>query len=209
MPCTQLDADQKVLKRLYIGRTRPVLQYKMAAISTAAKSNSNKLSRVQHQAMRMMAAIIRSTPIYAMETVTGLQPIEDRQEIKLLTQTAKFKRTQDHPMHERINQPTRWRLTRSNFLRYSRILERRNPERLDHMPKPMPLVKTVSSWKIRQLPRICANVPRVAARGCQPKPERKSLTLEYSNTKYPEDQWTHVYTGDSAVEATRDGGGRR
>ena len=54
---------------------------------------------------------------------------------------------------------------------------------------------------------MCTKVPGVADRGCQPEPERKSLTLEYVDTKYPEDQWTHAYTDGSAAEATRDGGG--
>ena len=50
-------------------------------------------------------------------------------------------------------------------------------------------------------------VPGVADKGCQPEPERKSLTLEYVDTKYPEEQWTHTYTDGSAAEATQDGGG--
>ena len=33
------------------------------------------------------------------------------------------------------------------------------------------------------------------------------MTLEYVNTKYPEDQWTHAYTDGSAANATRDGDG--
>ena len=132
LSCTEWGADQNVLKKLYVGRIRPVLEYGMAASSTAAKSNTCKLSRVQHQAMRMMTGAMRSTPISAMETVTGLQPLEDRQEIKVLTQAAKFKRLQDHPMHECMNQPTRGRLKRSNFLQHSRILERKNSELLDH-----------------------------------------------------------------------------
>ena len=65
-----------------------------------------------------------------------------RQEIKVLMQTTKFRRLQDHPMHERMNQPTRGGLKRSNFLQHSRILKRRNPELLDHMPKPIPSVKS-------------------------------------------------------------------
>ena len=110
-------------------------------------------------------------------------------------------------MHERMNQPTKGRLKRSHFLQHRRILERRNPELLDHMPKPIPSVKTIPSWKRGQLPRMCIKVPGVADSGCQPEPERKSLTLEYVNIKYPEDQWTHVYTDGCAAEATRDGGG--
>ena len=169
--------------------------------------NSSKLSRLQHQAMRMMTGAMRSTPISAMETVTGLQPLEDRQEIKILTQAVKFKRLQDHPNHEHMNQPTRGRLRRSNFLQHSRIPERRNSELQDHMPKPIPAVKTIPSWKRGQFPRVCTKVPGVADRGCQPEPERKSLTLEYVNIKYPEDQWTHDYTDGSAAEAARDGEG--
>ena len=142
-----------------------------------------------------------------METVAGLQPLEDRQEIKVLTQAAKFKRLQDHPMHERMNQPTRGRLKRSNFLQHSRILERKSSELLEHMTKPILTVKTIPSWKRGQLPRICTKVPGVADRGCQPETERKSLTLKDVDIKYPEDQWTHMYTDGSAAEATRDGGG--
>ena len=54
---------------------------------------------------------------------------------------------------------------------------------------------------------MCIKVPGGADKGCQPEPGRKSLTLEYVNTKYPEDQWTRAYTDGSAAEATRDGGG--
>ena len=121
---TERGADQNVLTKLYAGRILPVLEYGMAARSTIAKSNSSMLSRVQHQAMRMMTDAMQSTPVSAMETIIGLQPLEDRQEIKVLTQAAKCKRLQDHPMHEHINQPTRRRLKRSNFLQHSRILER-------------------------------------------------------------------------------------
>ena len=151
-----------MLKKLYVGRTRPVLEYRMAASSTAAKSNSSKLSRMQHQAMRMMTGAMRSTPISAVETVTGLQPIDDRQEIKELTHSAKFKRLQDHPMHERMNQPRMGRPKRSNFIQHSRTLLL-----LVRMPEPIPSFKTIPSWKRRQLPRICTKVPGVADRGCQ------------------------------------------
>ena len=144
LSCTEWGADQNVLKKLYVGRIRPVLDNGMAANSIAVKSNSCKLSRVQHQAMRMMTGAIRSIPISAMETVTGLQPLEDRQEMKVLTHAAKFKRLQDHPMHERMNQPTRGRLKRSNFLQHNRILERKTSELLDHMPKPIPSVRPSS-----------------------------------------------------------------
>ena len=83
----------------------------------------------------------------------------------------------------------------------------RNSELLDHVLKPIPSVKTITSWKRGQLRRMYTEVPGVADKGCQPEPERKSLTLEYVDIKYPEEQWTHAYTDGSAAEATRNGGG--
>ena len=108
---------------------------------------------------------------------------------------------------ECMNQRTRRRLKRPNFLQHSRILERWNPELLDHMLKPIPSVTTIPSWKRGQLPRICMKVPGLQTRGCQPEPERWSLTLEYVNTTYPEHQWTHAHTDSSAAETTCDGAG--
>ena len=113
-----------------------------------------------------------------METVTGLQNIEDRQEIKVLMQAAKFKRLQDHLIHEYMNQPTSGRLKRSNFIQHTRVPERRNPELLDHMPKSIP-----SSLGNKDNSQECIKVPGVTDRGCHPEPERKSLALEYVNTK--------------------------
>ena len=43
LSCTEWGADQNVLKKLYVGRIHPVLEYGMAASSTAAKSNTCKL----------------------------------------------------------------------------------------------------------------------------------------------------------------------
>ena len=197
---TEWAADQNVLKKLYVGLMRicPVVEYGIIANSTAAKSNSSKLSRVQHQTVPLISAV---------ETVTDLKPTEGRQEIKVLTQAAKLKTLQDHPMHERMNQPTRKRLKRANFIQHSRILEMTNAKLLDHMPEAIPSIKTIPSWKRRQPSRICTKMPGVADRGCKPERERKSLTLEYINTKYPEDRWTHAFTDGSAAETTRDGVG--
>ena len=123
------------------------------------------------------------------------------------TDTSKLQSSKDSRTIRCMNQPTRGRLKRSNFLQHSKIFERRNSELLDHVPKPIPSVKTIPSWKRGQLPRMCTKVPGVADKGCQPEPERKSIMLEYVDIKYPEEQWTHNYTDGSAAEATRDGGG--
>ena len=76
-----------MLKKLYVGRICPILEYGMAASSTAAKYISSKLSRLQHQAMRMMTGAMQSTHMSAMETVTDLQATVNTQKTSGPTQT--------------------------------------------------------------------------------------------------------------------------
>ena len=204
---TSWGADQTVLKKLYVGRIRPVLEYGSAATSTAAKSNTEKHDRLQNQAMRMITGAMVSTPISALETVTGLQPLEDRRNTKILTQAAKFKCLQNHPMRKRMSEPTKGRLQRKSFIHNSRILERRDSELLDHQHSDIPAVPSVPAWKRNIFPKIQTDIPGVGQKDTQSNAERKSLTIEYIQTVYPEEKWTHAFTDGSASEATRDGGG--
>ena len=78
---------------------------------------------MQNQATRIITGAMKSTPIQELETITGLQPLADRRDTKLLTQAAKFRRLQDHPMRDRLAQPTKRRLKRESFVHQSRKLE--------------------------------------------------------------------------------------
>ena len=127
-----------ILKRLYTGRVRPVLEYGMTAWGTTAKSNFDRVSKVQNQATRIITGGMKSTPIMELETITRLQSLDDRRDLKLLSQAAKFKRLQDHPMRQRLSKPTTERLKRESFIHQSRILERRQEDILDHDPKEIP-----------------------------------------------------------------------
>ena len=89
---TDWGADQQTLKKLYVGRVRPVAEYGITAWATAAKSNFDQINRVQNQAKRLITGAMKSTPIQKMEEITGLQSLEDRRDTKILTQAAKFKR---------------------------------------------------------------------------------------------------------------------
>ena len=135
---TTWGADTVTLKRLYTGRVRPVLEYGMTAWGTTAKSNFDRVSKVQNQATRIITGAMKSTPIMELETITGLQSLDDRRDLKLLSQAAKFKRLQDHPMRQRLSQPTKGRLKRESFVHQSRMLERRQEDILDHGPKETP-----------------------------------------------------------------------
>ena len=49
-----------------------------------ASSNFLKVKKVQHQNLRLMTGGMKSTPIREMETLSGLQSIEDRRDSKTL-----------------------------------------------------------------------------------------------------------------------------
>ena len=70
---TTWGADTVTLKRLYIGRVRPVLEYGMTAWGTTAKSNFDRISKVLNQATRIITGAMKSTPIVELETTTRLQ----------------------------------------------------------------------------------------------------------------------------------------
>ena len=135
---TTWGADTVTLKRLYTGRVRPVLEYGMTAWGTTAKSNFDRVSKVQNQATRIITGAMKSTLTMELETITGLQSLDDRRDLKLLSQATKFKRLQDHPMRQRLSQPTKGRLKRESFVHQSRMLERRQEDILDHDPKEIP-----------------------------------------------------------------------
>ena len=68
-----------------------MLEYGRTSSCTTTKSNNEKTDRSQTQAMLVTGATC-STPVSALETATGLQSLEDRRRIKVLTRAAQFKR---------------------------------------------------------------------------------------------------------------------
>ena len=67
---TNWGADQGVLKKLYVGNVRSILEYGASTWATAAKTNISRLSKVQNQALRIITGAMKTTPIAAMETIT-------------------------------------------------------------------------------------------------------------------------------------------
>ena len=204
---TSWGADHNIQKKLYLGRVRPVLEYGSAAWGTAAKTNFDKAAKVQNQASRIITGALKSTPIQAMETLTGLQSLESRRDTKVLIQAAKFKRMKNHPMKKRMSEPTKCRLKRSSFIHHSRMLEKRDPDLQQQGNKSIPTHLHTPTWKREQLPKINETIPGILSKGTQSEPVRKAFALDYMEQAYPKELWTHAYTDGSAEEATRNGGG--
>ena len=94
------EADHAELRKAYVGYARPVLEYSMAAWSTTSDSNFNKICRVQNQNLIIMTGALKSTPINDKETITGLESMGDRREVKQVIQMEKNEKVATSP-HER------------------------------------------------------------------------------------------------------------
>ena len=66
-----------------VGNVRPALEYGMATWGNAAKSNLDRLTKAQNQATRIMTGAIKSTPVKDLESITGIQPLCDRRDLKM------------------------------------------------------------------------------------------------------------------------------
>ena len=64
---TTWGANEQILKTVYEGTARPVLDYSSTAWSTTAKTNQQSLDKIQKQALRIMTGAMKSTPITFME----------------------------------------------------------------------------------------------------------------------------------------------
>ena len=107
---TKWGANAKVLKQVYIGAVRPYLEYGANSFGTAAKTNTKKLSKVQNAGLRIITGAMKTTPIAAMEETTNLQSLEERRKEKSLRQGEKVKRLPSHPLHKKLQEPTKNRL---------------------------------------------------------------------------------------------------
>ena len=158
MSGTTWGADMDTQKKLYVGYVRPILEYGAPATSTAAASNTSKIDRLQNQALRIITGSMKSTPIQAMETTTGLQDMDSRRSLKTDIQAAKFDRMTNHPMNARMNDRCMSRLKRSSFVSTTQkngpnlLSHERAPDAIDPCPNPI--------WNYN-LPEIRETIPGI------------------------------------------------
>ena len=201
-------ADLSVLKKLYTARVRPVMEYGVTAWNTAANCHLKKINTVQNQAMRIMTGGIKSTPIDALETATELESMGQRKEFKVLQLGEKIKRMDSHPLHERYNGRGRGKLrSRGNFTANAKAYASGIEMLKETQPKPIEICRKSTPWTVKHNTKLIENIPGIDCKKEQLPTERRAITLGYLSDKYPEDQWTHVYTDGSAEDAVRNGGG--
>ncbi|PVD26822.1 hypothetical protein C0Q70_11969 [Pomacea canaliculata] len=123
----------------------------------------------------------------------------------MLVQAAKFKRLPNHPMRNRLAQPTKGKLKRGSFIHQARILERKHRDILEHDLREIPLCRANPAWNETAFPLIHCSIPGVSKKDSLDA-VKKSCTMEYIHNNFPQDQWTHVFTDGSAEQAVKNGG---
>ena len=88
---TTWGAYAQIVKTVYEGSVRPVLEYSSTAWSTTANTNQQFLDKIQNQALRIITGAMKSTPITFMVQATAIQPLQQRRQVKVLLQAEKYK----------------------------------------------------------------------------------------------------------------------
>nr|KAG5706601.1 hypothetical protein BaRGS_005671 [Batillaria attramentaria] len=204
---TSWGANERILKSVYVGAVRPLLEYGCTAWSTTAKTNQQALDRVQNQALRLITGAMRTTPIQAMERTTGIQPLDERRKTKILLQAEKFRCQDKHPMKQRVEGLTKNRLKRSSFVHQSKKLARAYTS---HLPTKTlaPTLHRSKPWESNDNLKltISTSVPHVTSGDTQSESVKCALTKALIDEKYPGEAWVQVYTDGSATQAVSNGG---
>ena len=171
-----------------------------------AISKKKKIKKVQNQGLRLIAGSLRSTPIAAMEPVTGLQSLEQRRDTNILTQLSKFTSLKNHPMHSKVEKHPK-RLKRSNFLESARTLQKHLEIPPFDQDEDLPTYQQFPQWNAKAPVVVKDSIPGIARKDSMPLQDLETKTSDFINTNYPSELWIRVYTDGSAEEAVRHGGG--
>ena len=203
---TNWGADKNILKQVYTSTVRPHLEYASTAWTTAAKSNTKKLDKVQNKGLRVITGGMKTTPLIEMEKTTGLQTLEERREERVFRQTEKMKRLSSHPLQDKLQQPTKNRLMRKSLNHISKSLKTRFPEILPLQTQEVEQLRDYEEWENCSL-NIRQDIPGVCRKEDHTDGSLKALTMETLDQTYPAEEWAQIYTDGSAEEAIRNGGG--
>ena len=204
---TSWGANSNTLKTVYQGAVRPVMEYASSAWSSTSKTNKDTLDKVQNQALRIITGAMKSTPIAAMESTTGVQPLSKRRETKDLIQGEKYKALQDHPMQKKLKNLAQNRLKRKSFVHSSKFLSRQQKEKLPDKVLPLLSYHPKEPWNTTNSRlSIHTSIPGVLPGDNQSEVAKSSLTLAAIEERYPKEAWIHIYTDGSATNAISNGG---
>ena len=75
---TTWGADSKILKQVYTGAVRPIMEYASSTWATMAKTTKEKLDKIQNMGLRITLGAMKTCPIREMEKTADIEPLELR-----------------------------------------------------------------------------------------------------------------------------------
>ena len=112
-------------------------------------SFSNRGARVNVdgvQSRKLITGAMKSTPIKSMEEITGIPPLSQRRNAKLLIQARKYYFLPDHPMKLKLDSLTKNRLQRSSFVHEVKKLSKTYSAKLGPPVTQLKLSDLPSPW---------------------------------------------------------------
>ena len=201
---TSWGADKNMLRSLYLGYVRSVMDYNIVLQNSCSKATRQELDKVQNQALRLICGGMRTSPTAACEISANIEPLELRRQKAALDLYERAKRMDPtHPCRVLVD---KWkclaRLQQKSILHVVEDLKLKH-----HLPdNRAPLEKVNSTLP----PHGNVQIPTTKARlidGSNKKSDPNTLKLASLETidAYPKD-WIKVYTDGSAFKATVNAG---
>ena len=100
---TSWGADAKSLTRLYQSLIKSKLEYGYEAYGSCSLTNLKKLEPVQNTAMRIASGAFKTSPIKSLQVITGLMPMEQARDLKMVKYILRVAVNDKNPVHEIIN----------------------------------------------------------------------------------------------------------
>ena len=142
-----------------------------------------------------------------MESVTGLQSLEQRRDTKILTQLSKFTSLKTHLMHSEVEKKHPKGLKRSNFLESARTLQKHLEIPPFDQDEDLPTDQQFPLWNAKAPVVVKDSIAGITRKDSMSLQDQETKTSDFINTNYPSELWIRVHTDGSAEEAVRNGGG--
>ncbi|KAI5720833.1 hypothetical protein M8J77_012264 [Diaphorina citri] len=198
---TKWGSGRSTLNTTYSMYVKPCISYCSEVLLTTSKTNKQKIEKVQNEALRLVTGAVKTTPINAMYALTQNQSLSDIIEQQALTTYEKLTRLPNNNFWTTYKEdPTKLK-TQTGYIQEVKKIKLLTEipdkkENLLHPPNPMDSFEITHSLFLEETFRKQDVAPLIA----------KTMALETINTRYPSDDWLHIYTDGSLINP-EDGAG--
>ena len=92
---TKWRADRQTLIRLYLALIEPKIEYGSEVYSSACRTYLDSLQPIQNSAIRIATGAFKSSPILSLHAESGLQPLKQYRDMKMLNYYLRIKANSD------------------------------------------------------------------------------------------------------------------